>query len=152
MSTHSSIIVAVKKEDLGKVLKFNSNELEQPEMGWDDDSNDVKGNEETIEITNKYIGIYCHWDGYIEGVGYLLKKYFNTYEKALNLVLGGFCSSIKEDGSIQRFATRKGENGEEWEDIKPVQSNSSKELAEEEFCYLFKGGKWKCLDRAWKEY
>ena len=152
MSTHSSIIVEVKREDLGKVLRFNSNELEQPEIGWDDDGNDVKGNEESVEIAYKYIGIYCHWDGYIEGVGYLLKKYFDTYEKALNLVLGGSCSYIKVDGSIQRFATRKGKNGVKWEDIKPEQSNSSKALADEEFCYLFKGGEWKHLDRTWKDY
>ena len=147
MSTNSNIIVKVKKEDVGKILKFNANKLEMPEIKWD---KDIKGFEEDVKITNEYIGIYCHWDGYLEGVGETLKNDFNTYEKALNLILGGSCSSIEDNGRITRYATRK---GEKWEYLAPKQSDNPISLAKQEFCYLFENGKWKWLDNGeWKEY
>lgn len=35
--------------------------------------------------------IYCHWDGYPEGVGSILAEYYNSKDKAEELInLGGF--------------------------------------------------------------
>ena len=37
--------------------------------------------------------IYCHWDGYPEGVGSILAEYYNSKDKAEELInLGGFSS------------------------------------------------------------
>lgn len=41
-----------------------------------------------------YRGIYCHWDGYLEGVGVTLLKYFNFEEGAKAIVERGACSSL----------------------------------------------------------
>lgn len=79
-----------------------------------------------------------------------MKEHFNTYDKALNLVLGGSCSAIGNNGGIVRYATRE---GEKWDFIKPNQGDNPKALAEEEYNYLFEDGKWKLFnDGEWKEY
>lgn len=46
----------------------------------------------------KYRGIYCHFDGYLSGggVGYYLINYYNSAEKAEELVSNGDASSIDE--------------------------------------------------------
>lgn len=147
MSTNANIIVKVKKSDIGLVALYDAKKLDVPESHWDDLFNGI---EENVKITNEYIGIYCHWDGYIAGVGYALKEHFKTYEKALNLVLGGSCSYIDDDGSIMRYATRK---GEKWDSLQPKQSDNPISLANQEFNYLFEDGCWKWLDDGeWKEY
>ena len=73
-----------------------------------------------------------------------------TSEKALNLVLGGSCSYIDDDGSIMRYATRK---GEKWDSLQPKQSDNPISLAKQEYCYLFEDGNWKWLDNGeWKVF
>ena len=147
MSTNSNIIVKVKKSDIGMIALYDAKKLDVPESHWGDLFNGI---EEKVKIDNEYIGIYCHWDGYIAGVGYALKEHFKTYEKALNLVLGGSCSYIDDDGSIMRYATRK---GEKWDSLQPKQSDNPISLAKREYCYLFEDGKWKWLDDGeWKEF
>ena len=145
MSTNSNIIVKVNKSDIGSTALFDASKLDVPESIWDFD-----GIEEKVKIANEYIAICCHWDGYLAGVGKALKEHFNTYDKALNLVLGGSCSAIGSNGGIIRFATRK---GEKWEGLKPEQSDNPISLAEEEYSYLFEDGKWKLFnDGTWKEF
>ena len=150
MSTNSNIIVKVKKSNIGMVALYDAMKLDAPEEYWGKGNSNKKGAEKFVKITNEYIGTYCHWDGYLDGVGKVLKEHFNTYEKALNLVLGGSCSDLEDNGGIFRFATRKGEN---WDNIQPQQSDDPISLAKQEYCYLFEDGKWKWLDKGeWKEY
>lgn len=150
MSTNSNIIVKVKKDDINCLMLFDAKRLDAPEEYWGKGVSNKNGIEQAVDITKDYIGIYCHWDGYLDGVGNALKEHFNTYEKALNLVLGGCCSSIGDDGNITRYATR---GGEKWDYIKPKQSDNPISLAKQEFNYLFEDGKWKWLDKGeWKEY
>lgn len=147
MSTNSNIIVKVKKSDIGMIALYDASKLDVPESYWDDLLNGI---EENVKITNEYIGTYCHWDGYLDGVGKALKEHFNTYEKALNLVLGGSCTSIDDDGKIMHFATRKGEN---WDILQPKQSDNPISLAKQEYCYLFEDDQWKWLDDGeWKVF
>ena len=89
MSTRSCVIVKVRKEDLGKKLKFDASKVKLED--WEEQKKDEFSKE--VELKSPYVGVYCHWDGYPEGVGSVLKKCFNDYESALNLILGGF---IKE--------------------------------------------------------
>ena len=40
--------------------------------------------------------VYCHWDGYIEGVGATLQEHYNSQERAEALVALGDMSSLSE--------------------------------------------------------
>ena len=146
MSTRSCIIVKVRKEDIGKEMKFNEGLLPVPLDKWQDKDHEGKvWRDETgknlckpVVINNQYIGIYCHWDGYPEGVGAELKEHFKDYNSVLNLVLGGSCSSL--DGNVRHYANRQ---GEKWEYLKPQQMKSKKDLTSlfksswAEYAYLF---------------
>lgn len=143
MSTRSCIIVRVKDEDLKKVKKFKSSLLPVNEENWDNygqtREKDLCGK---ITLNKPYIGIYCHSDGYIEGVGAVLKEKFNDYETALNLVIGGDCSFVWFD-CVRRYGTR---DLEEWKFIKPTRGISPSDVFKDidhEYAYLFENGEWK---------
>lgn len=146
MSTRSCIIVKVSRNDIGKTIKFDAKKT--PTKSWEETWRDESSKEKSkpIKLEKGYIGIYCHWDGYFEYVGKLLKENYNDYEKALNLVSGGFCSSLEVD-SIKHYANRK---GEEWEYIKPILGETPKDIyakvGHNGYVYLFEDGAWKALD------
>ena len=48
------------------------------------------------------VSIYCHFDGYIEGVGRTLKAHYNDKDKALNLIEGGDISVLKKATCYQK--------------------------------------------------
>lgn len=63
-----------------------------------------------VKVGNKYKGIYCHWDGYPDGmgVGYHLFHHYATQEKVEALIALGDISTLKEnvappDGVIHTF-------------------------------------------------
>lgn len=76
--------------------------------------------------TRSYIGIcnsdfsvdaiYCHYDGYINGVGQTLFDYYKTEDVIRKLIalgdIRGLCEKIDE---IETFRSR----GEDWESVKP---------------------------------
>lgn len=143
MSTRSFIILKVRKEDIGKEISFNPENLPVPVKEWSNE----KGNElsQPVKIEKEYIGIYCHWDGYREGVGAALKAKFTDYDAILNLIVGGSCSCITDE-YVCRYGNRA---GEEWEYIDPWQGNDKNEQPDcwQEYVYLFEEGKgWRCLD------
>ena len=139
MSTRSNIRVILKEEDRNKDLKFTPNEQQADDLKEDEWGVDQL-NEGMWEPVNpdgaESLMIYHHWDGYIEGVGKTLVEKYNSYEDALNLVLGGDCSSI--NGTYTPYANRK---GEEWECIKPRPVSESHKM-EEEYDYMYKDDKW----------
>lgn len=45
--------------------------------------------------------IYCHWDGYLEHNGQILNDFYNTYEKAEELIGLGGLSSLKPNIGIK---------------------------------------------------
>ena len=144
MSTNSRIIVKINKNDLGKTMVFNKKLVTPKISDWSEyGEKPIRRRETPVELNDNYISIYCHWDGYIKGVGNALKKCFNTYEKALNLCLGGNCSYIATD-SVRRYHDRASENPS-WN--LPKQANSVKDIEFEEYTYLFENGHWKvCSD------
>ena len=148
MSTPSRIIIKLRKEDIGRKIKFDPNKLPLPLGNWinKDENGRVWRNEsdkdKTREITlkGKYIGIYCHWDGYMENVGAVLKESFNDYETTLNLIVGGYCSGIAS-GEVNHYANRI---GHKWSEIKPLQG-SLKHLRDciyGQYEYIFENNKW----------
>ena len=56
-----------------------------------------------------YTSIYCHYDGYVEGVGAELVNHFDDREKIKVLMDGGDCSSI-DNGVVETYRSL-GETG-----------------------------------------
>lgn len=146
MSTRSVIIVKVRKEDIGKEMKFNEAMLPVALDNWDykdPTTGEVwrkEGGEnlcEPVVINEQYLAVYCHWDGYPSGVGAVLKEKFLDYHSALNLVIGGACSAL-DSAYVRHYANRQ---GEKWEYIKPTQGKTQKEVLKpftwSEYAYLF---------------
>jgi hypothetical protein len=157
MSTRSFIILKVRKEDIGKVMKFNEGLLPKPLDKWQDKDREGKvWRDETgqdkcqpVEIGDQFIGIYCHWDGYPEGVGAELTTFFKDYNSVLNLILGGSCSAI-DGGVVRHYANRQ---GEEWKYLTPSNGKSRAALARlgrqawAEYAYCFdEATGWKYAD------
>ena len=150
MATRSNIRVILKEEDRNKDMKFNPELIGKDSMGlykindkeWGSDQIEVEnGSWETVNPNGKpALSIYHHWDGYPEGVGVTLIKQYNTYEKALNLMLGGDCSTIND--SYTPYALRK---GEDWDTIEPQKIDEGKGIGEE-WDYMFKDGEWYVRD------
>ena len=135
MSTRSCVIIKVRVDDIGQAMRFDKELLPVEEKGWEDYNEDDVDKSTVVKIKCVYLGVYCHWDGYPDGVGAALKNKFKTYEQALNLVLGGDCSVISEE-YVKRYATRK---GEQWDE--PTQSNNVNNVVAKfdwsEYAYLF---------------
>ncbi len=141
MSTRCNICVVLKDEDLGKELKFDVSKIGKKYA--DKHINKVG----TVTSNVKYLSIYNHSDGYYEGVGRTLLNEFNTYDKALNLVLGGDASVIIGEKVFQYCAWL----GESWEDCKPEKSFSEPEC-KNVYLYKFEDGNWYVkhyLDKGW---
>jgi hypothetical protein len=50
-----------------------------------------------IKENNTYDGIYCHWDGDIEGVGMTLHNHYQDFEKIRMLLTLGNLSVLEEE-------------------------------------------------------
>ena len=102
--------------------------------------------------------IYCHLDGYPEGVGLKLYKHYNNIEKINKLIQLGDISHL--ENKIKPFPLIKHEFGydteqknvvvayhrdrkEEWERVKPTHSQNIKEFeqyckeSDQEYAYLY---------------
>jgi hypothetical protein len=151
MGTRSSVIIRVKPEDIGKTIKFDRKKLPVPLSSWNTEK--VRSKCKPVTLEKNYVGVYCHWDGYPSGVGAALKVFADTYERALNLVLGGSISSIGED-DFTHYANR---NGEVWTHIEPIQGDTAIDVnaeVDEDYAYLFDedNGGWKILNRETNEF
>jgi hypothetical protein len=150
MATRSCIIVKVRNSDIGTTQKYSDEKSKAPANDWGGDGVDLC---EDVKIEKPYIGVYCHWDGYPSGVGAALKVFADTYERALNLVLGGSISSIGED-DFTHYANR---DGEVWSHIEPIQGDTAIDVnaeVDEDYAYLFDedNGGWKILNRETNEF
>lgn len=86
--------------------------------------------------------VYCHWDGYPEGVGATLKSFYSTPEQANSLIQKGDLTSLGETLESSEFYADKGE------ELKVEAFASDSEWIEWasncgcEYAYLFRGDKW----------
>ena len=107
-------------------------------------------------------GVYCHWDGYLEHNGRILREHYSDSEKLATLIAGGDISSLGPDiGSKHDFdARQEGETtfyhrdrDEDWKSVRPRQFNSLKALLKRagncgcEYVYLFNGTDWQYAER-----
>ncbi len=97
MSTRSTISVKIPTEMIGKVYE------------------NIHGHQ--VYLGGEYMVIYCHFDGYLDGVGEILQCYYDSFEKAFELILGGDISSIAESLEGCDYYVRRGES---WENSKPA--------------------------------
>lgn len=134
MSTRSSILIEVPDKYIGETFRYLPVDNE---ISWDCDSIDDISKE--VKISKKYLGIYCHFDGYPNGVGAALVENYNDFHKALNLIIGGDCSCILSN-QTRRYATR---DGEHWDYIKPRQLDRMEKVSNDsEYLYIFIRGRW----------
>jgi hypothetical protein len=86
--------------------------------------------------------IYCHFDGYLEGVGSNLVDAFNSQEMAETLVALGDLSSVGGDGPDAYSR----DHGETFEDVKPrvypdfatYAARVGKEIGDNGYRYIFR--------------
>lgn len=105
----------------------------------------------TRSLIGNYRGyIYCHWDGYPEHNGEILKKYYKDPKKVDELISLGDISVLAEnvnpDHSKPHNFEEAQENvvvayyrdrGEDWEDVKPKIISKSFENADTDIEYLY---------------
>lgn len=150
MATRSCIIVKVRENEIGTTQKYSDEKSKAPASSWGGSGINKC---EDVKIEKPYIGVYCHWDGYPSGVGASLKSFADTYERALNMVLGGSISSVDND-SFTHYANR---DGEIWSYITPIQGDTAIDVnakIDENYAYLFDedNGGWKILNKETKEF
>jgi len=56
-----------------------------------------------VDAPDKVLSIYCHSDGYIEGNGICLHEYYNSKEKALDIIKQNDCSYLSSTIEESRF-------------------------------------------------
>ena len=120
MATRSNIAIVLKEEDKAQVFAELNKRLEDAgRFRYGVDNGNV-------------LQVYCHWDGYPEGVGEDLLRDFNSYDKALKLILEGDHSTPYESYTSK---------GEDWVSNRPDQRTEP--ICYEEYLYVFKDGEWK---------
>ena len=92
--------------------------------------------------------VYCHWDGYLEGVGAELLEQYDSLDKVEELIKGGDMSSLG-DHYAQMPERAEYPYSETWEDHKPKTFQNEYTLMSDlrgdvfiEYIYLFRDGKW----------
>lgn len=100
------------------------------------------------EDTAKYHAVYCHWDGYPEGVGLTLRFNYDTPMKVRELVSLGDFSSLRdtiEETQAESYKVR-GDT-----DVDTLVFSTSSEMESYyrgcwcEYGYMYLKGKWICV-------
>lgn len=104
------------------------------------------------------LSVYCHWDGYPEFNGKVLREFFNTTEKVCDLINGGNMSCLYTNAGWNNetldytgplYYTQRGES---IEDNEPQLNKNSGEYLKsaddcgEEYAYIFADGEWSCFN------
>lgn len=100
-----------------------------------------------------FTGVYCHWDGYLEGVGAILKKHYTDDEKVKGLISLGSISSLDESIKCPKGHSFESAvpgctvayNRDRGEELNIYHANDFNEAKKyfEEYNYFFENGTWK---------
>ena len=104
--------------------------------------------------------VYCHWDGYVEGVGLTLVENYNTIDKVEELINLGDISSLGHkistdephtfdnpvNGVTVAYSRDRGETGVEAQTITMDEWMSVAYSSPIDFYYLFSGNQWWVYD------
>ena len=163
MSTNAVIMVKINDSDNGKMLSLKKDLLPFPILDKEVDyklmfNKATKEDYEkafkevnmkafrNIKLIGNYIAIYHHWDGYPTALGRELLDNYNSYEKALNLMALGNCSSIMSGGFngkpnfITPYALSNNDK-DPWNEEKPTFLNAATEW-QEQYTYVFENNQW----------
>ena len=133
MATNSHIYIKLEDSDKNRFIKANKELLHGFEE-WNYNPPKIKINENDI-----YLGIYCHWDGYIRnGIGEELVEHYDTHEKVLNLMACGDCSRIVD--SVIAYYPQRGNKKENWNICRPYSFDEP--TFRGSYSYLFENGEW----------
>lgn len=101
-----------------------------------------------------YAGIYCQFDGYLEGVGYTLLTHYQDANKVKNLIDLGFISQLQERVSpmgphsykCPEEGTTVAYHRDRSEALEICTAKTAEEVAEQighgGYVYVFRDGKW----------
>lgn len=151
MSTTARVIIKVRKEDIGKTMRFDEKLLPSDRSLATKfspfEKNKRSGRDYknvSVTLTSPFISILIKWDGDL--VGKELSEHYNTYDKALNLVLAGDISGIVECDPCNRDGiTPYYLRGMYWGAVQPYQNDSLASHCVENCDYLFEDGKWELI-------
>lgn len=109
-----------------------------------------------------YTGIYCHWDGYPDGVGKTLKDHYTDIDKIKQLIDLGAISSLEmniapPEGCNHSFANKMSgvttayhrDRGDEKRIFSGTDLEETKRFFKEswaEYLYVFDGNIWNCYE------
>jgi hypothetical protein len=103
--------------------------------------------------TNDYTAIYCHWDGYPEGVGVTLRDHYTTDNKVQELIALGDISSLGDTLKETESYKMRGDT-----DTDSRTFNSREGMLGHyrdcwcEYGYIWEnGGCWTCVDLSARE-
>ena len=142
MSTRANIAIYLKEEDRFKPLNFNDIRFDnvRPKLhsnNFQVNFTDVYCNEN--ETTDNYVlEIYNHHDGYPDHLFSVLKRYYNSYEQALALILAGNTSFVGKNYT------------DAYAPFDSYETTAPTPMKDPEFCeeylYVFKDNEWIMVD------
>ena len=135
MSTRGNIAIKLNSSDRVSTLKYNPDVL--PAVRRKNNIGDVEAGDKP------YLQIYNHHDSYPSHLGKILLNHYNSYEKALNLILAGDTSSVGE------WKTDAYAELDDWDDVKPDALDEPSQ--EEEYLYVFEDNQWFIQGKAYTE-
>lgn len=145
MATRSNIAILLRPEDRTRNFNVMDEIFDdyRPDMQCPNCRSQKRGDWEDIFPNcdpngNPVLQIYCHWDGYPDGVGAALQSGYNSYEQALALILGGDLSSLDESYSCP-YSLGDGEDAD-----RCAPTVLQKAELNEEYLYVFdyKSNQW----------
>lgn len=91
--------------------------------------------------------VYCHFDGYVDGVGKALVERHNGRSEAAALVSLGDLSTVAGDRTVTAYHR---DRGEEWDSVKPKEyankadylARVGLEIGDNGYRYIYSGGAW----------
>lgn len=110
-----------------------------------------------IKTKNKYVGVYCHNDGYPSHNGSILNKHYTTKRKIKKLFSLGYLSFLdsklmtKKEHSFNKpiegvtIAYHR-DRGDEFRTLEVSYTNFQDLFQYVSFVYVFEKGKWTCFN------
>ena len=90
---------------------------------------------------NKVTASYCHYDGYVEGVGRTLVKSYNSQYDAEIVAKGGYLSSLSDDYVESKTNSVNSDAPIEYENVQHFMDQAANDSGAE-YLYLWDGEAW----------
>ena len=84
---------------------------------------------------------YCHYDGYLDGVGATLVKSYNNMWNAANVACGGYISSLGEDYTESKLKSVNSDEAVNYASVSEYIANGFDDVGAD-YLYLFDGEAW----------